>query len=142
MPKRVPKFNYRPSADEKRLIRDCAKRSAGRRAVKIEPGERYHLEDGRAALNIAFLTDPKDWDNWNCTDLHGPVDWKEYADGFNLTTDGRGIIDFYVYEMVRCYQGGMEPGDLMTNVTAYYEGGKLIRIEGTGNGIMWPRQPR
>jgi hypothetical protein len=44
--------------------------------------------------------------------------------------DGRGVFDFWVYSVGR-------DAELRTNVTTYYEAGRLVRVESTGRGIMW-----
>jgi hypothetical protein len=123
---------HKPTADEKRIIRDCAKRSADRKGIELQPGTRYHIGGPREVpaggeINIAFVTDQPDWED---TDLDDFRDWETFSKGFLLTEDGRAIIDFYVYET----RGWKE---LRTNVTAYWENGRMVRVEGTGEGAMW-----
>ena len=44
-------------------------------------------------------------------------------------TQSQGIFDFYVYSLG--YHGELE-----TNVTAYYENKRLVRVDGTCDGTM------
>lgn len=124
--------NHLPTPDECQVIRDCAQRSAGRRAVRIEPGSRVSLETGDFALNVALISNDPDWEN---TDLHDFISWKFFRrDGFEFTADGRAIIDFYVYSVGK-------DGELETNVTAYWDDGVLVRVDGTDNkNPIWSKQ--
>lgn len=127
----MPKM-HKPTAWEKNIIRDCAKKSAGCKGVKLEPGERVRLgsqrgEPGdRYSLNLALLADDDHLDN---TDLFTTRPWRDFVDGFPLTGDGRAVIDFYVYETAY-------PGDLMTNVMAYWRNNKLMMVKDSG-GVLW-----
>jgi hypothetical protein len=123
---------FKPTSVECTIIRDCAKRSSGHKAVKCEPGIRTNIEkDGiPRSINIAEVSDHPDWDD---TDLWSTTDWSDFRERATLTDDGRGIFDFYVYSLG--YHGELE-----TNVVAYYEGGKLVRVTGVCDGVMW-RQP-
>jgi len=122
-------ITYRPTSEDKRIIRDCAKRSAGHKRVEICPGIRHNLEVDRGHhMNIAMVSDHPDWDD---TDLWDNANkWSDFTKGVELTGDGRGIFDFYVYSLG--YHGELE-----TNVVAYVEGGKLVRVEATMDGVMW-----
>ena len=123
-------IKFKPTSDECRIIRDCAKRSSGHKAVQLCPGERHNTETDRGRnLNIALVSDHPDWDD---TDLWSNAnDWtKDFRGGVELTDDGRGIFDFYVYSL------GYD-GELETNVVAYYENRRLVRVEGVGDGVMW-----
>lgn len=124
-------ITYRPTSEDKSIIRDCAKRSAGKKRVEMNPGLRYNI-DGKypnvRSLNIAMVSDHPDW---NDTDLwDNTYKWSDFTKGVELTEDGRGIFDFYVYSLG--YHGELE-----TNIVAYVEGGKLVRVEGTMDGVMW-----
>jgi hypothetical protein len=126
-------FRHKPTPDEKRIIRDCAKRSAGCGRVRIEPGYRYNMNDptrneGPDDLNIALLSDQPDWED---TDLADTTDWETFCKhGFQWAEGQRAIVDFYVYSTG-------DRGELETNVTAYWENGLMVRVDGTGNGTMW-----
>lgn len=122
-------ITYRPTSEDKRIIRDCAKRSAGKKRVEINPGIRHNTEVDRGQhMNIAMVSDHPDWDD---TDLWcNASKWSDFVKGVELTEDGRGIVDFYVYSLG--YHGELE-----TNVVAYIEGGRLVRVEGTCDGVMW-----
>jgi len=118
---------HKPTSEEKRIIRRCAQIDAGKRGVILEPGERYNIEAGNTqvtAINIALLSDDPDFGD---TDLFGMMPWSEFTKGFELAPRGRAVVDFYVY-------GTGKNGELETNVTAYWEGGKLVRVEGTRVG--------
>jgi len=127
----------KPTPADCRVIRDCAQRSARRRRVHIEIGERHSLTDkarNEAALdcpyNIALVTDDLGWDDTDLTQTHS---WEAFKrEGFRPASGGVGIVDFYVYEIDK--DG---PADLCTNVTATWEGGKLALVEGTSDGVMW-----
>lgn len=122
-------MRHKPTAEERRLIRECAVKSAGKARVKIEPGERVDVTDAErgADLNVALISDRDDLEG---TDLHEFRQWSDFLAGFDLTPDGRGIVDFYVSSVG-------DRGELETNVTAYWQGGRLVRIIGTGDGVMW-----
>jgi hypothetical protein len=121
-------MKYRPTSEDKRIIRDCAQRSAGHKRVSMRIGERHNTDTDRPRnTNIAMVSDHPDW---NDTDLWEHHDYREFTKGVELTADGRGIFDFYVYSLG--YHGELE-----TNVVAYFENSKLVRVEGTCDGIMW-----
>ena len=114
---------HRPTSDEKRIIRECAKRETGKSRIIIEPGIRHHLNDvTRQNMNIAMLSDDPDFGD---TDLWDHSTWAIFASGFELTPDGRAIVDFYVYST------GPD-GELESNVVAYWSAGKLVRVDGVG----------
>lgn len=128
-------MKYKPTREEKRIIRECAARSAGCRRVELCPGTRYNLNGkykdvAHNELNILFVSDDPDWGDTDLAD--NAWTWADFTKGIRLTDDGRGVFDFYVYGPV-----GAWDKKLKTNVTAYYEGGKLARVEGTGDGVMW-----
>lgn len=125
-------MKYKPTPADARIIRKCAERSAGYGRVEICPGERYNIEGKYPNVrnfNIALLSDHPDWTDTDLWDnAHA---WSDFRRGVVLTDDGRGIFDFYVYGPLGHHK------ELQTNVTAYYERGKLVRVEGTCDGIMW-----
>lgn len=125
---------YVPTREEIALIRRLAEKSAGCSPVKIEPGIRCSLS-GREGknMNIALISDDPDF---NDTDLFDKRDWKAFTKGFELTADGRGIVDFYVYNRNR---GAVDEGSLETNVTCWFDRDGLVRVTATGNGEMWVR---
>ena len=122
-------MRMKPTAADCQIIRKCAQRSSGHKRIKLEPGIRHNTEkDGIArSINIARVSDHPDW---NDTDLWSTTDWQEFRKGVDLTDDGRGIFDFYVYSLG--YHGELE-----TNVVAYYEAGKLVKVTGVCDGTMW-----
>lgn len=122
-------MRHKPTAAEKKIIRQCAMKAAGRRRVKVEIGQRVNLETGDTHTNLIILGNAEDWSN---TDLHQPLDWPAFANGVELTLDGQGEFDFYVYEM-----DGNEPGDLRCNVQAHYENRCLVRVTTEGAGTIW-----
>jgi hypothetical protein len=124
-------MKWKPTPQEMRWIRRAAEISAGRARVRIEPGTRFNINgDSRVShMNIALLSDDPDW---NDTDLSETVPWAWFRKGVELTSDGRAIVDFYVYEVT-------DWGDLRTNVTVYYAAGAVQRIDGTMDGDLLPR---
>jgi hypothetical protein len=126
---------YKPTSEECRIIRSCAGKSAGTKRIRLEPGMRYNMKvDGvEPHLNIALVTRDKKGD-WDDTDLYDFRDWLTFRQGFEVKPGAGiiGIIDFYVSSLGR-------DGELETNVTAYFDKDGLVRVEGTGNGVMWKR---
>lgn len=132
-------MKYKPTADDKRIIRDCAKRDAGYGAVEICPSTKYNMTDRTKPqhMNILFVTnDPVDkmFDpEHNCRDTDladNAFAWSDFTKGVELTDDGKGIFDFYVYGPLGYNK------ELQTNVTAYYDGGRLVRVDGVSN-VRW-----
>lgn len=124
-------MKHKPTKEEARIIRECAERSAGYARVEICPGTRINIEkdNSETHMNIAMVSDHPDWDD---TDLFSNAfTWSDFTRGVELTDDGRGIFDFYVYGPMGHHK------ELQTNVTAYYERGRLVRVDGTCNGTMW-----
>lgn len=121
-------YRHRPTAEEKRIIRDCAARGAGFRSVEVNPSTRVNLTDPDrgAAMNVLLVADHIDQ-----TDLFdNAYAWSDFTRGFDMTDDGRAIIDFYVYNR------GQYP-ELQTNITAYWEKGRLVRVDDTSKPEMW-----
>jgi hypothetical protein len=102
--------------------------------VKLEPGERFNVNKSHMTANMNLdLVSDLPGDDHSDTDLWQTVGWDEFArKSVELTDDGRGCFDFYVYSYG-------EYGQLETNVTAYYVDGKLDHVTGVGNGVMWER---
>lgn len=120
---------YKPTPAEKAIIRDCAQRSAGYKGVEINPSTKISLNDGRIHMNIAMISDDPDFGDTDLFD--NAYRWSDFVKGVEMTSDGKAIVDFYVYN--RGYWA-----ELKTNVTAYIEGGQLVRVEGTGaNRPLW-----
>lgn len=119
---------YKPTAEEKQLIRACAQQSAGYKSVEINPSTKISLNDGRIEMNVALISDDPDFGDTDLFD--NAYRWSDFVKGVEMTSDGRAIVDFYVYNR------GRDP-ELKTNVTAYVENGRLVRVEGTGDGTMW-----
>jgi len=123
---------YKPTSEEKKIIRQCAQRDAGFARVTICIGSRYNTEKEGGSdtphLNVAFVTDHPDWDDTDLWD--NAYTWRDFTRGIELTPDGRGIFDFWVYSTG-------SHGQLETNVQAYVEDGRLVRVDGTGTGVLW-----
>lgn len=117
-------MKIKPTSEDCRIIRDCAERSAGYGRVEICPSTKISLVTSAIHFNIAMISDDPDHADTDLFD--NAYAWKDFTRGVELTPDGRGIFDFYVYGPLNYWK------ELQTNVTAYYEGGKLIRVEGTG----------
>lgn len=117
-----------PTSKECNIIRRCARNVTGKRGLVLEPGVRYNVDFGSdvVAMNIALITSDPYWDD---TDLATHVDWEVFKRGFDLSGDGRGIIDFYVSSNI-----GLE-----TNVTAYFDAKGMTRVEETCRGEIWRR---
>lgn len=120
---------YKPTADEKRIIRACAQRSAGYRGVEINPSTKIDA-GGRIEMNIALLTDDPKWRDVDLFD--NAYQWRDFTKGVPLAEGGRAIVDFYVYNRGR-------DAELKTNITIWIEDGRLARVDGTCNGTMWRR---
>jgi len=142
---------WKPTPEECRTLRYCAERSAGARNVIMRPGSRYYTGKDAdhiartidlanrpgGAFNLLFITkeeapdqipDDTDLDD-NC------AGFAEFRKGVLLTEDGRALVDFYVYS--RKGVGRDYDEELETNVQAHVENGRMVRVTGTGDGIMW-----
>jgi hypothetical protein len=124
-------YPWKANAEERRAIRAVAatgeKRKPG--SITIEIGLRYPLTgDGTVSENILLVDPTGDIDN---TDLHDTRPFSDLDGGVPLSSDGKAIVDFYVYE-----KAFNDHGYLLTNVQAYVEmiEGKprLKKITGTG----------
>ena len=125
-------MKYKPTAEDKRIIRKCAEKDAGKNRVEICASTRVSLvrdiKECPPNMNVAFLTDDGDFGDTDLWD--NSYAWSDFTKGVELTDDGRGVFDFWVYSVGHWAQ-------LETNVTAYYKDGKLVRVDGTGNPNMW-----
>lgn len=119
---------YKPTKDELRIIRDCAMRGAKTKRVEVNPSTRYNLATKKVSMNVALISNDPDFGDTDLED--NALDWRFFVRGFELTDDGRGIVDFWVYSKA-------EDGELKTNVTAYWERGRMVRVEEVEAGIMW-----
>lgn len=126
-------MKHKPTSEERHIIRDCAARSAGYRRVEINPSTKYNLNDANRPehMNICFVSDDPDWNDTALAD--NAFRWSDFTKGFELTKDGRAIIDFYVYNIGH-------DSELQTNVTAYWVDGRLDRVDDTCNGTVWKRK--
>ena len=117
---------WKPTTEECRLIKEAASTEStphvALRSLVLEPGIRFNMDSERGEhINIARVTnEPRGWED---TDLWDLATWSAFKLGVELTDDGRAIVDFYI----RSRRGD---GDLCGNVTVYYAGGKVVRIEG------------
>lgn len=125
---------HKPTSEEKRIIRACAQRSAGCKRVEICASTRVNIErEGRipddTRMNVAFISDDPDFGDTDLFD--NSYKWSDFTRGVLLTPDGRGVFDFWVYSVG-------EHAELKTNVTATYEGGRLVLVETPdSNPIAW-----
>jgi hypothetical protein len=123
---------HKPTVEECRVIRAAARREAGSANIRVEAGKRVALVEGdlqeRTNLNVRLLVND---DHLEGTDLFDHVDWASFRkDGFEFAEGGRALIDFYV--STTGYWG-----ELQGNVNAYWEGGRLVRVEGTSGNTLW-----
>ena len=124
-------LKYKPTSEDKRIIRDCAQRDAGFKRVEICASTRHNIEQDLGVgehMNVAFVSARDDFSDTDLSD--NSYKWSDFTKGVELTEDGRGVFDFWVYSLG--YHGQLE-----TNVTAYYENGKLVRVDGTGKKGLW-----
>lgn len=129
-------MKFKPTREQCRIIRECAEKDAGYAKVEICPSTKYHLTDHSKphAMNILAVTNEpleKAFDTrggWDDTDLHdNAFAWKDFTRGVELTENGDGIFDFYVYGPLGYNK------ELQTNVTAYFRNKKLVRVDGVPN---------
>lgn len=123
---------WKPSAEECAVIKRAAAKESGLRfnRVLLEPGERTNDKNPelneranipRGEFNIALITDdPKFAD----TDLFDYGRWSDFRKGVALTHDGRATVDFYIYARMDSNE------ELHGNVTVFYAGGRIVRIQG------------
>lgn len=138
------KKKFKPTLDDCRILRACAEKDVGR-GVIMRPGSRHHIGEvplhreppADGDLNIAHYTNTfPEWDDTDLADnCYAFADFKsgKYQ---SLTEEGNGIFDFYLYK--RTGVGRDYDEELDSNLTAYYVGGKLDRVECTGfNKPLW-----
>src|SRR5215831_709541 len=132
-------MKYKPTKDDCKIIRYCAERDAGYKRVEICPSTKINLKDGakRPHMNELFVTnEPVEAmmsEGHSCKDVDlfdNAFSWKDFTRGVELTEHGDGIFDFYVYGPLG------HDKELQTNVTAYYRGGKLVRVDGVPS-VRW-----
>lgn len=120
---------WKPTAAECKAIKEAAARSAVPRvsvaAVLLEPGIRHNIDSDRGtSINIALVSDDPEF---NDTDLHDHGSWAEFRRGVPLNAQGKAVVDFYTRRR------NDEWGDLLGNVTVWYEAGKgIVRMETYG----------
>lgn len=115
---------WKPTQAQCDLIRRAAAREVDRTSrfsLTLRPGLRYNTERNvsPASMNIALISNEPDWDD---TDLFDFSDWATFRKGVPLTEDGRAIVDFYVRDR--------NEGELLSNISLDYAGGKIVRIYG------------
>ena len=121
-------MKFKPTSEQKKIIRACAAKSAGERRVEICASTRVSLITGKQHMNVAMISDEPDFED---TDLYdNAFKWSHFTRGVELTELGRGVFDFWVYSVG-------QDAELKTNVTVYVEAGYMVRVEGTCNGTMW-----
>lgn len=131
------KMKYKPTKEDCVVIRKCAQMDAGYGQVEICPSTKYNTDDRSKSthMNVLLVTnddpekvlsDPEY--NWSDIDLYdNAYRWRDFTKGVELTEDGNGAFDFYVYAPLNMNK------ELQTNVTAYYKHGKLVRVDGVPN---------
>jgi hypothetical protein len=122
-------MKHRPTSEEKRIIRECAQRASGHKRIEISPSTRCNMKTGAEHMNICFVSDEPDWNDTDLAD--NAYKWADFAKGFELTEDGRAILDFWVYSLG--YHGELE-----TNVQAYWIDGRLARVT-DGRRVLWTK---
>ena len=122
-------MKYKPTSEDKKIIRRCAERDAGFKRVEICASTRFNVNDyKREHMNVCFVSDDP---NFSDTDLaDNSFKWSDFTKGVELTSDGRGRFDFWVYST------GPD-AELQTNITIEVENGRLMSVEGTCHGVMW-----
>jgi hypothetical protein len=129
-------MTHKPTAEECRIIRACARQEAGAATIRVEAGERVLLDatgDAARNINVRLLVDD---DHMEGTDLFDHVDWATFRKfGFEMAEGGRALVDFYVYTTGHW-------GELQGNVTAYWESGRLEHVKATGGHDLWRRKPK
>lgn len=119
----------KPTADELRIIRAYAEKTARLTRVKLEPGIRININnsDIERSINILLVTED-DPTNWSDTDLWSTANWNDFKKGFP-SKNGAAIVDFYVYSLG--YSGQLE-----CNVQAHFENGRLVHMDDdTGRNV-------
>ena len=138
-------MKFKPTTAEWKLINDVAFRGhyTTGRSIKSVAGVRLECRDnislsytGDTNINRALVSD-----QWpHCSDLDVYDRSKHHTDmfreGADLTEDGRGLFDFYIYNRYH-----RDDGDLCGNVLVRVVDGKLhsIWIEG-GRNVSWTPQ--
>lgn len=124
----------KPTREELATIRKSAEvacRKEGMTLGVIRVGERFSLAEGTKmedhSINILQVDPTTDWEESDLFDTH---EWKRLRSGIP-SDDGRAVVDFY------CYNRGME--ELITNMQAHFDGGKLVwtGIEGPWGFTHW-----
>ena len=124
---------FKPTQADCDIIKVAAQIEAGMKGVTLEIGERYNTDKGlhhQTAINIALVSSHEHWDD---TDLNQTMPWKWFRKGFELAEGGRAICDFYIYNKSR---DELEV-ELQSNVVAYWENEKLVRVRGCGDTDIW-----
>lgn len=118
----------KPTGDEKKIIRAAV--IGGAKMVKLEIGLRVNLKDDRKSVNQLLIGDSGD------CDLSDHKNWSETMKGFEGTDTGAAVIDIYVYDLLGLSREYGPEYELRTNAYAYFEGGRLVRVE-ENNRTVW-----
>lgn len=115
-------MKWKPTSEERKAIRAYAKSAANHRGVVLEPATRFSLTGRGVNLNVRLISDEEDWGD---TDLNSHMNWSDFCyHGIDLTPEGRGIVDVYVYSLGR-------DGELETNIQIVIENGRLAQLDQT-----------
>lgn len=109
---------WKPSKEECALIRATAKLAVSG-LCKVEAGIRCNTKYAgvEQSFNIARVTkSPSDYTL--DTDLSDFASWADFRKGMELGDNGNAIVDFYLFNRF----------ELATNITVYYEAGRIQRI--------------
>lgn len=126
------------SNDEIKIIRKevekIAKKWSRMKRFVIEIGVRHNVDEELGYEKNVLLISKDITGEWGDTDLFDMESWDQIRKPIKLTEDGRGIYDFYVYEMDRG-----ERGDLVTNAQAEFDAKGLMAIHADADKNCWIR---
>lgn len=113
---------FRPSAAERRRIRDAAARAARMEvgSVVLQLGQRRSLTGRGSAFNIAEISDEPAFADTDFDDEYAP--WSAFADGVALTAEGKGIFDLAIRRR------GDPDHDLQGHITVYVDDRQVTRV--------------
>lgn len=113
---------FRPSAAERRRIREAAARAARMEvgSVVLQLGQRRSVRGRGSGFNIAEISDDPAFADADFDDEYAP--WSALADGVALTAEGKGIFDLAIRRR------GDPDHDLQGHVTVYVEDRSVTRV--------------
>lgn len=110
------------------LARQLVRKLGGHGSIDIRVGVKCNISKGleNTNMNILLVTDDPDW---NDTDFYDTIDFSWFIRGFETTTDGRGLFDFYLYD---------DEG-LVCNMQTEFDVKGLVAIHADENKYVWMR---